>query len=170
MVPDTDLQLQTALKALQDVIRPALDPANKAAHEQLGLTIASLAMVRSHLPLLNQRDRAELRVLITMADAVRATGALHGQLQLFDGFGALLDDPLVDMAALHQARAELSDRIAGVVALVEGGPLQETVARAVVDSSAASFRLARSWFQAAGFETGGGLPAIETLLAEAVYE
>src|SRR3546814_16465351 len=56
MIPDLDLQLQVVIKALQDTVMPAVDPAHRMAIEQLGLSIATLSMVRERLPLAGLRE------------------------------------------------------------------------------------------------------------------
>ena len=42
MVPDADLQLSVVIKALSEVVAPAVDPANRLAVEQLHLSIATI--------------------------------------------------------------------------------------------------------------------------------
>jgi hypothetical protein len=53
MIISLDLQLRVVIKALREVVAPALDPANELAKEQLGLSIATLAVVQARLPYLH---------------------------------------------------------------------------------------------------------------------
>lgn len=50
MVPDTVLRLASVLKALDDVIAPALAPDAALAHEQLALIKRSIALAMSQIP------------------------------------------------------------------------------------------------------------------------
>src|SRR3546814_17918669 len=64
MIPDLDLQLQVVIKALKDTVMPAVDPAHRMAIEQLGLSIATLSMVRERLPLAGLRAWQDLATAI----------------------------------------------------------------------------------------------------------
>src|SRR3546814_11599500 len=66
MIPDLDLQLQVVIKALKDTVMPAVDPAHRMAIEQLGLSIATLSMVRERLPLAGLREWQDLAHAIAL--------------------------------------------------------------------------------------------------------
>ena len=79
MVPDIDLQLQVAIKALSDAIAPAVDPDDKMATEQLQLVIATLTMARERLPVERRMGRRLLAFALvpglTFASAAAASSS-----------------------------------------------------------------------------------------------
>jgi hypothetical protein len=164
MVPDADLQLAVAIKALTEVVAPAIDPADRLAIEQLHLSIATIGLVRNGLALQHRRARRELANAIDLAEAVATAGA-PAPASLNEAHGAL-EDATRDEAALDAVRRELLEQIEASVASTAGMPAEQNVARAVVAGSRAQFDLARAWCQPAGFEVKPGLPSLELLLAE----
>ncbi len=58
------IQLQSVIKALSDVVLPAIDPDNKLAIEQGKLSIGLLALLSQQLPMQFQFDCDELQRLI----------------------------------------------------------------------------------------------------------
>src|SRR3546814_19527781 len=69
MIPDLDLQLQVVIKALKDTVMPAVDPAHRMAIEQLGLSIATISLVRARLPLAGLREWPDLANAILLGSA-----------------------------------------------------------------------------------------------------
>ena len=61
------IQIQSVIKALSDVVLPAIDPNNKLAIEQGKLSIGLLALLAQQLPVQFQFDCDELGRLITTA-------------------------------------------------------------------------------------------------------
>ena len=78
MVPDAELQLDVALKALREVVLPAVDPTNGVAIEQLHLAMMTIGMVRQRMPLAHARARQELRNALDMAERLADLGAGGG--------------------------------------------------------------------------------------------
>ena len=163
MVPDAELQLDVALKALREVVLPAVDPANGVAIEQLHLAMMTIGLVRERLPLRHRRARQELRNALDMAERLAALGAGgEAVASLADAARGLLADPAADEAALSTVRCALLAALEAVVA-ASGGDV--AIARAVVAASKAQTDLARAWCLPAGFEVGAeDLPALDTLL------
>lgn len=161
MVPDADLQLAVVIKALRDVVAPAVDPANKLAIEQLHLSIATIGLVQRGLPLAHARARRELLNAVALADAVTAAG---GTLDVAAA-GAALADPAADEPRLDEVRRALLAAVEGAVAAAAGTPRETAVARAVIAASKPQCDLARAWGGASGFEVEpDALPALEDLL------
>ena len=65
------IQIKSALKALNDVVLPALDPNNKPAQEQIRLVIGMLTLLSQQLPLQFRFDCDELARLIAMANELQ---------------------------------------------------------------------------------------------------
>jgi hypothetical protein len=165
MVPDIDLQLRVVIKALRDVVLPAVDSGNRLAVEQLHLSIATLGMVEARLPLAGRRVRAELANAIALAEAADAAALAA---PLFAAKAAL-EDPRADGRDLEMHKARL---LTGVSTLVDEAPgngaRADSLARAVVAASKPQFDLIRAWCLPAGFEPDPGEVApIEGLLVKA---
>jgi len=162
MVPDSDLQLAVVIKALRDVVAPAVDPANKLAIEQLHLSIATLGLVQNGLPLAHARARRELINAIDLAAAVSAAGAsidaaaAHG----------VLADAAADEGALDAARRALLSTVEQAVSASAGKPEERAIAKAVIAASKPQCDLARAWCAGSGFEVeADALPSLESLLS-----
>jgi hypothetical protein len=65
-------QIKTVIKAMTDVILPAVDPANKLALEQGQLVIGMLTLVMQSLPLLYRYDKDELSRFLTLAETLQS--------------------------------------------------------------------------------------------------
>lgn len=66
------LQVQTVIKAMTDVVLPAVDPNNKLAQEQARLVIGMLHLVAQRQPLMYRYDRDELSRFLALADTLQA--------------------------------------------------------------------------------------------------
>ena len=77
-------QLQTVIKAMTDVILPAVDPNNKLAQEQAGLVIAILNLIAQRMPLIYRYEGEELARFLELA------GQLHKHAKDFRGMEAVL--------------------------------------------------------------------------------
>src|SRR3546814_17934705 len=92
MIPDLDLQLQVVIKALKDTVMPAVDPAHRMAIEQLGLSIATLSMVRERLPLAGLREWQDLANAIALGRAtVVEVSSIALEQAIGDGAALLAD-------------------------------------------------------------------------------
>lgn len=70
-----EVQIAAMIKALTDVIIPAVPRENRLATEQAGLVVGMLNLMRFQLPLQFRFDRDELRRLVDAADDVDAEGS-----------------------------------------------------------------------------------------------
>jgi hypothetical protein len=164
MVPDIDLQLRVVIRALRDVVLPAVDSGNRPALEQLHLSIATLVMAEARLPLAGGRLRAELANAIALAEAADAA-ALAAPLSTAK---AVLEDPRADTRDLEIHKARLLTAVSTLVDDAPGdGARADSLARAVVATSKPQFDLIRAWCLPAGFEPDPDeVPPIERLLAK----
>lgn len=60
MIPDIDTQLLSVIKSVTDNVAPAVDKNNQLAQEQLHLALATLNIVRQHLPIYHSYVRTDL--------------------------------------------------------------------------------------------------------------
>ena len=164
MVPDTDLQFQVALKALREVVMPAVDPANGVALEQLHLAIVTIDLARSRLPLRHARIRQELRNACDLADRIKAVGGKGDLAGLIAEADALLLDPEANEATLDGTRQRILSAAEDAVAASKG---DLEIARAVIAAVRPQTDLARAWCLPAGFDVDPqDLPELETLLPQ----
>lgn len=164
MVPDTDLQLQVVLKALREVVMPAVDPANGVALEQLHLAIVTLDLVRSRLPLRHARIRQELRNARALAGEVSAAGGGGGLAEAILEAETLLLDPEANEATLDATRLRILSAVEDAVAVSNG---DRAIARAVIAATRPQTDLARAWCLPAGFDVDPqDLPALDSLLSQ----
>lgn len=66
------IQIQSMIKALQDVVIPALDPDNKLAQEQIGLIVGTLNLMAQQEPHQFAFDLDELQRLIDLAAELKS--------------------------------------------------------------------------------------------------
>ena len=109
-----ELQLQTMIKAMTDIVLPAVDADNRLAQEQARLVIATLQLVAKRLLIAYRYDRDELtRYVALAADLLSAAtpqlaGEVVTRLDLLAAQGA---------EVLARARAEPLELETAVVAL-----------------------------------------------------
>lgn len=109
------IQLQAVIKALSEVVLPAIDPANTLAIEQGKLSIGLLALLAQQLPVQFAFDRDELARLIAASEqlAREARGGTDTQAAL----AALHDATAAAGQSLEAARASPAELEAGIRAL-----------------------------------------------------
>lgn len=167
-----ELQIQSMIKALADVVLPAVDPANKLAQEQARLVIGTLMLMGKQLPLQYRYDRDELVRLIEFSGALaQAAGATPTDLLTAQGVEAakLLDRARAEPDELLQAVKALREAGGAVVSAVFAGT--DAAARARVQAvvlalSAEQQVRERAWVKSQGWEPDpAAIPDIETVLA-----
>jgi len=120
-----ELQLQSMIKAMSDIVLPAVDADNRLAQEQARLVIATLNLVAKRLPIAYRYDRDELERYVRLSQDLLASvgttvaGAAVAQLQALNDSGA---------DVLERARAEPAELETTVFALraAVGELIQET--------------------------------------------
>ena len=167
MNPDLDLQLKVVLKALGDTVGPAIDPSNQLAREQFGLALATLNMVREHLPVQRRFVRRQLEDALRMADGI---GAAIGGVDVASAVAAakaILADPEAEVDEIEAKRTVLNEALSAVIAGLDPKGLQ-SVRDTVLDLSRPVLERTRAWFAGAGFEPGvSDVRPLSTLLEPA---
>lgn len=162
MVPDPDLQLSVSIKALRDVVAPAIDPANALAAEQLHLAMVTLEMVRSRLPHMHRIARQELENAISMATAVDIESRL---VEIVAGSRDMLANPAINTAYLDTQRLRLLEAVSAMFNETQDPARRTQMTRAVVAQSKSQCDLARALSLQAGFEPDpADVPELENLL------
>ncbi len=171
-----DIQITSMIKAMSDVILPAVDPGNKLAVEQSQLIIGMLSLMARQLPLQFAFDRDELGRLVSgavrlkeLASADGTVGAAQDRLaRCASAAAVVLDRCKLDPAALHVAIQEIRQAMGDiVVSLGQTNDLtnQLKAERVILDMSKEQLLRDRTLVVMQGFERDpAALPSIESLL------
>lgn len=170
------IQIQSMIKAMTDVVLPAVDPEHKMAQEQARLVIGMLTLLAQRLPLQFRYDRDELDRYVTLAaqlqkqvhggDRTRvATDTLDACLSKG---AAVLDRARAEPAEVEAAVFDLRAAVGMLVqAAAEEGDASSRAAlkRLVLDAAKAQLDRERAWLISMGFEADPSVvPPIETLI------
>jgi hypothetical protein len=173
------LQLQTAIKAMTDVVLPAVDRQNTMAQEQARLVIGMLYLALTRLPLAYRFERDELSRFLALAEQLqrRAADLPHGKEAVGD-LSAVAEhgkdvlrragaDPSELETAIFRVRATIGNLVTALSA--EAAPAQlRPLYDAVMDHAEEQLLRERAWLIAQGWEANPkAIPAIETLLGDA---
>ncbi len=170
-----DIQLQTAIRALREVVAPAVDGSNALAVEQLQIVIGMLQLMATRLPLQASYDRDELSRLLEFSTALMAAldddryTDITTTLRDTSGEGAeLLARAQVDPAEVLRVIRDLRTHSGALItAVYHDGHDAERVCITALTLAQADAQLLRerSWVLPMGWESEPeSLPAIEDLL------
>lgn len=172
MADHSDNGLRAAIKALNDVVAPALDADNPVAQEQLRLVVQFLEFHRERLPHHVDRDRFELLRHVSLAQRLAEhtepwlpseTDELRAALAEAEEVGGL---GWVRPQDARRATGSLETAISTVVRAAAGldeDPRRQ-IERTVVEAAAGLLDGQRAWFAPQGFEPD---PAAVPALADA---
>jgi len=175
-----DIQITSMIKAMSDVILPAVDPNNKLAVEQSQLVIGMLSLMARQLPIQYRFDVDELGRLLDAArrmqaattSAPAAASALTALSQAEKTGSEVLERCRLDPAELLGAIRALHSGLSGVVCALGGGDdtaAQVRAERVVLDMAKEQLIRDRAMLVMQGFERDpAAVPAIEKLLDEAI--
>lgn len=174
MIDQMDDGLLAAIKALDEVVAPALDATNPLAVEQLRLVSRFLGFVRARRGLQWPRDEFELRHQLALAgELLPMTPASHaGQRErLARASEAGRAVAQRDDASQEDVRNAIDGLTAALAALVRAVAVDDDVVRrpierAVVLASKSLYDAHRAWFLPMGFEPDPKLvPPLDAILA-----
>jgi len=165
-----DLQIPSLVKAMTEVVIPALDSSNALAMQQAQLVVGHLVLMMTRLPLQYRADRDELDRLVGFAAQIqKAAGRSDADLSKAAKQGA---------AVLERARAEPGELVETAKALtaaldvvIRGAfkkgdkKVQSAVQEVTLAMSKDQLLRNRAWLIMQGWEPDpASVPAIETLL------
>lgn len=171
-----EIQIISVIKAMTDVVLPAIDPTNKLAVEQSQLIIGLLNLLASQLPLQFRFDRDELARLSKYATKLRvitaADSATRDALAALDASKAAAESVLeqckLDPAALTSSVRNMREAVGIVVstlATTTDLDNQLLAERIVIDMSKEQLLRDRSLMKMQGWEIDPtAVPDIEMLL------
>ncbi len=149
---DFDVQLQVALRALNDVVAPALGGAEKHVVEQLHLAVATVGFVKARLPEARRYYRMELRHFIGLASsaaqAAGQDGALNGVVREGEDALASAEADIADYVAITR---RLRDEVTALVSRAQG-EARVRLDKLVLDMSGELLPQYRQWALPFGLE------------------
>lgn len=172
-----EVQIQSMIKALTDVVLPAIDPNNKLAQEQSRLVVGMLGLMQRQLPLQFRFDCDELARLLELARelGVQAKGGaatVEAQAALalaVDASAGVLERAKVDPADVERAARALRVATGALISAVyrDGEPTSvKRVERATLASTKQQLLRDRALLVTQNWEPDpAAVPSITTLLA-----
>lgn len=175
------VQIQSIIKALTDVVLPAVDPGNKLAQEQSRLVIGLLTLMSKQLPLQFRFDCDELARLIAFSQQLRQqlrqlgreTAGLQTTLAQLKAATADAEhvlerakaEPEEVLDAVRSLRASSGAVVSAVFTEADAATV-ESVQKAVLANAEQQLLRDRSWLLMQGWEADpASVPPIEQLLA-----
>lgn len=173
-----EIQITSMLKALTDVVIPAIDPINKLAIEQAQLVVGMLRLMASQLPVQFKFDCDELARLAAFSRALAATdsddsGIRSAITQLETSVDAALSllelyalDPAEVVANLRSLKSAVGSLVTAAAASNDADA-QLRIEKIILMMSTEQLLRDRSLMKLQGFEPDpAALPDITQLLAE----
>lgn len=152
MIQGFDVQLQVVLRALEEVVAPALVGAEKHVIEQLMLSVATIGFVKTRLPDARRFYRMELRSYVDLAkEAAHIAGDDSLACAIKDGESALAD-PGADIVDFEAASRSLRDGVTALSHASVGQPHQAQLDAVILTRSGALIAQSRLWCVPFGFE------------------
>lgn len=147
------LQIQVAIKAMEQTVLPAVDPGNTIALEQAGLVLAALRVLEQRVPLWRAYQRDELRRLILLAGEIEEAeeAGVADLSALAAKAGQLLESADAEAPELEAAVIALRGAIGQLLASrdhVHRTPL----GRLVLAAAKVQLERERAWLVPFGFE------------------
>lgn len=170
------IQIQVILKAMTDVVLPALDPNNRLAQEQSQLVVGMLNILAQRLPLMYRYDRDELARSLALVDTLRdqvkhlpaANDALHLLERTAENGREVLDRAKADPSELEAANFELRAKVGSLIsAIYEGADMSQLshVSKTINAHAKEQLLRERAWVILQGLEPDAkSVPALETLI------
>lgn len=174
MADYTDNGLLASIKALETVVKPALDASDPLATEQLRLVSGFLKFLRTRMEHGYARQLFELDHALRLARQVAPDAALLNSPELAQRLAAAVVQGQVVQARavplpadVRSAAAELATAVAGVAraAAVADVPLRRRIEQQVMAASRRWVEMQRAWFAPMGFDLRPDeLPALDQAL------
>jgi hypothetical protein len=157
MIHNFDVQLQVALRALEDVVAPALGGGEKHVVEQLMLAIVTIGFVKTRLPAARRYYRMELRGWIDLARvAAQVAGTPDAMAETIGGGERALGDPDADLAEFESASRRLSDGVTALSYASVGQSHHAQLDSLILERGRARVAQYRLWCAPFGFELQPG--------------
>lgn len=177
MADYTDNALLASIKALEQVVMPAVDPTDPLATEQLRLVSGFLKFLRTRMEHGYPRQLFELDHYLRLAQQLASDVALLGspelslRLDLAEAQALAVQTQAVPLPAdVRSAAAALATAVAGIAraAATADAPLRRRIEQQVLAGSRRWVEMQRAWFVPQGFDLRPDeLPALDQALYSA---
>lgn len=149
MIPDTDERLASVVRALTDVVLPALSPEAGLAQEQVQLCVGQLQILRAQLDSILTYEAEELADAAALGDELAGL-ADHGALRAALETGRAAQTP----AEIRTARKAIHAAIAELVAATADRPPADRARlhQAIMRAERHRVIKDRRWFAPFGFD------------------
>lgn len=170
MIPEIDTQLAAVIKALSDNVLPALDRSNPMAAEQIQLCLATLGLVKNHLPQWHGYQRRDLETHLALAEELAGLAAKSGTVldelgQAMQAGAHALVNPEMGAHDLEQQVRRLKEGIVLLINATRGSAAQNAMTQAVLRAEATVILRSRAWSIGMGFEPDPAqIPPLHQLL------
>lgn len=172
MADHTRNALDAAVRALQEVIIPAVDPSHPLALEQAKIVTGLLKLLAERFEYTHARARFEVLHAADLARSLRADAAsaapsIAAEIDAaLDVAQRLADDPAARSHDLASASMTLTALASATVRATAGTPVADRVERTVLAGSKRYLDLQRAWFLPQGWETDPTVvPSLDDALA-----
>ena len=153
MIFNFDSQLQGALRALEEVVAPALAGGEKHDVEQLMGAIATIGFVKTRMPQARRHYRNDLRGWIAFA---REAANIAGPFELLDSARIdaekLLEDPEADLADFEAGSRRLADAATALSCQSVGQSFEARLDAVIFSHAEGRIGQYRQWCSLFGFE------------------
>ncbi|CAG4884775.1 conserved protein of unknown function [Georgfuchsia toluolica] len=172
------LQIKTVIKAMTDVVLPAVAADNKLAQEQVRLVIGMLHLVAQRLPLMYRYDRDELLRFLALAETLKsqakglpgADEAMYALSTSVEVGEDVLERARAEPSELEAANFDLREKIGALImAIYATNDMAKLthISSSVTTHAKGQLLRERSWLITQGWEPDPkAIPAIETLIGE----
>ena len=170
MIPEIDTQLAAVIKALSDNILPAVDGSNPMAAEQIQLCLATLGLVKAHLPDLHRYLRRDLETHVLLAGELKQLADKAGvtpdfALHAIEASTRMLADPEMGATEIEQQARRLKEAIIELIAATRGTSAERDVAAIIIKAEEIVILRSRAWSIGMGFEPDPTqIPSLNQLL------
>jgi len=172
MIQSFNNQLQVSIRALREVVAPALNSSEKQAVEQLHLSLATLEFMRTRLPYARRYFRMELEGYLDLARQVTAilVSELPTQKVQLESSIKLgkseLDRPTAENEDYLIVARQIRETISATIAEAVGKPFAQRLNALIIKTSEQQLLQERVWCLPFGFELRPeDLPKLEDMLA-----
>ncbi|AGH51800.1 hypothetical protein G432_20590 (plasmid) [Sphingomonas sp. MM-1] len=153
MLPDIDLRIDNMLKALEQVVIPALPSDGRLARDQVNLVIGHLRMVKDQWRFAVKFEAGSLANMIRLGTDLAGQADERYQDELGAALAAARDADPTDQAALAAVIGTLGGVIDRIILGEDGRvPLPPPAFAAVIDYGRRQARRERSWFAGTGLD------------------
>lgn len=167
MTPSIDLRIASMIRAMQDVIAPAVDPSNSLAREQSMLMIGQLQMIGAQWRLALRYASACLADLRLMADGLKVEGGSATQ-AAWTELRAALDGVEADSEVQYQSAARALEKLVRASDEDASPAFRMQLRTDALRFSQRQAERDRAWFAGSGFDMEADrLPSISSILAAA---